>query len=116
MKLFSSGKLKISGNLMASQKLDFLTKIDKAAVAAAMADRKPAPPPPPPRRRRRSPAKAAEGARLFKALAARLAATPSRRGDRGKVQFTVTGLDRAWVVDGANVTEGRRRRRAHPSC
>ncbi|MBL8601639.1 MAG: SDR family NAD(P)-dependent oxidoreductase [Myxococcales bacterium] len=37
MKLFTSGKLKISGDVMASQKLDFLQKIDKAALASATA-------------------------------------------------------------------------------
>jgi 3-hydroxyacyl-CoA dehydrogenase/3a,7a,12a-trihydroxy-5b-cholest-24-enoyl-CoA hydratase len=41
MKLFTTGKLKISGNVMASQKLEFLQKIDadeaRAAVAAARA-------------------------------------------------------------------------------
>src|SRR5581483_2845550 len=35
-KLFSTGKLKISGNVMASQKLDFLKKIDREAAAKAM--------------------------------------------------------------------------------
>ncbi len=35
MKLFQGGKLKITGNVMASQKLDFLKKIDRAAVAIA---------------------------------------------------------------------------------
>ncbi len=35
MKLFTSGKLKISGNVMASQKLDFLRKVDPADVMAA---------------------------------------------------------------------------------
>ncbi|MDP3214832.1 MAG: SDR family NAD(P)-dependent oxidoreductase, partial [Deltaproteobacteria bacterium] len=37
MKLFTTGKLKISGNVMASQKLDFLTKIDRKAMEAAAA-------------------------------------------------------------------------------
>jgi 3-hydroxyacyl-CoA dehydrogenase/3a,7a,12a-trihydroxy-5b-cholest-24-enoyl-CoA hydratase len=32
MKLFQGGKLKISGNVMASQKLDFLKKIDKSSM------------------------------------------------------------------------------------
>ncbi len=36
MKLFTSGKLKISGNIMASQKLDFLRKVDPADVLKAM--------------------------------------------------------------------------------
>jgi 3-hydroxyacyl-CoA dehydrogenase/3a,7a,12a-trihydroxy-5b-cholest-24-enoyl-CoA hydratase len=34
MKLFSSGKLKIGGDLMASQKLDFLMKVDPNDVIA----------------------------------------------------------------------------------
>jgi 3-hydroxyacyl-CoA dehydrogenase/3a,7a,12a-trihydroxy-5b-cholest-24-enoyl-CoA hydratase len=35
-KLYFGGKLKISGDVMASQKLDFLQKVDQAKVAAAM--------------------------------------------------------------------------------
>ena len=35
MKLFQGGKLKITGNVMASQKLDFLKKIDRAAMPAS---------------------------------------------------------------------------------
>jgi 3-hydroxyacyl-CoA dehydrogenase/3a,7a,12a-trihydroxy-5b-cholest-24-enoyl-CoA hydratase len=35
MKLFTTGKLKISGNVMASQKLDFLRKVDPSDVMAA---------------------------------------------------------------------------------
>ena len=38
MKLFSSGALKISGDLMASQKLDFLQKIDPKEAAEAVAE------------------------------------------------------------------------------
>jgi 3-hydroxyacyl-CoA dehydrogenase/3a,7a,12a-trihydroxy-5b-cholest-24-enoyl-CoA hydratase len=34
MKLFQGGKLKISGNVMASQKLDFLKKLDRSALSA----------------------------------------------------------------------------------
>ena len=36
MKLFTGGKLKITGNIMASQKLEFLKKVDPADVLAAM--------------------------------------------------------------------------------
>ena len=104
MKLFSSGKLKISGDLMASQKLDFLTKIDKAAVAAAAGDRKPAAaaaPAPVAKKEPRAPA-------LFKALAEKLAQNPALGASLGaRVQFTVKDLDRAWVIDGATVTEGK---------
>jgi (3R)-3-hydroxyacyl-CoA dehydrogenase / 3a,7a,12a-trihydroxy-5b-cholest-24-enoyl-CoA hydratase / enoyl-CoA hydratase 2 len=38
-KLYFAGKLKISGNVMASQKLDFLQKVDQAKVKEAMAAR-----------------------------------------------------------------------------
>ncbi|MFO0649372.1 MAG: SDR family NAD(P)-dependent oxidoreductase [Polyangiales bacterium] len=106
MKLFSSGKLKISGDLMASQKLDFLQKVDKNAVAAAMADRKPA---------AAAPAAAAPVAAkepkspaIFKALAERLTSNAALASELGaKVQFTVKDLNRAWIVDGATVSEGK---------
>ncbi|MCS6856758.1 MAG: SDR family NAD(P)-dependent oxidoreductase [Sandaracinaceae bacterium] len=39
MKLFTSGRLKISGNVAASQKLDFLRKVDPKEVEAAMRKR-----------------------------------------------------------------------------
>ncbi|MBX7193274.1 MAG: SCP2 sterol-binding domain-containing protein, partial [Sandaracinaceae bacterium] len=39
MKLFTGGKLKITGNIMASQKLDFLRKVDPSDVLAAMKER-----------------------------------------------------------------------------
>ena len=39
MKLFTTGKLKITGNIMASQKLEFLKKIDPSDVIAAMKKR-----------------------------------------------------------------------------
>jgi hypothetical protein len=70
MKLFTSGKLKISGNVMASQKLDFLTKIDPKvrrgqagprwrgatpATGRRGRSRAPAPSRPPPRCSRPSP-------------------------------------------------------------
>ena len=40
MKLFTSGKLKISGNVMASQKLQFLSKLDPSKAVEAVAKRK----------------------------------------------------------------------------
>jgi hypothetical protein len=98
MKLFSSGKLKIGGDLMASQKLDFLKKIDKAAVAAAIAEAQARRAPPP---RPRSPLpprrEGAEGPEEgVRGLSERLAKNPALVGELGaKVQFTITGLDRA---------------------
>ena len=70
MKLFQGGKLKISGNVMASQKLDFLKKIDRdAAPAKSVAAATPAP----------TAAAPTEviAPKLFKALQDRLAKTPA---------------------------------------
>ncbi len=106
MKLFSSGKLKISGDLMASQKLDFLQKVDKNAVAAAMADRKPAAAAP----AAATPvaAKEPKSPAIFKALAERLSSNAALAAELGaKVQFTVKDLNRAWIVDGATVSEAK---------
>jgi 3-hydroxyacyl-CoA dehydrogenase/3a,7a,12a-trihydroxy-5b-cholest-24-enoyl-CoA hydratase len=40
MKLFTSGKLKISGNIMASQKLNFLSKMDPSKAIEVIAKKK----------------------------------------------------------------------------
>ncbi|MDP2273498.1 MAG: SDR family NAD(P)-dependent oxidoreductase [Archangium sp.] len=67
MKLFQGGKLKITGNVMASQKLDFLKKIDRAAMPTASAVAAPA----------AAPASAEVLApKIFKALQERLAKNP----------------------------------------
>jgi (3R)-3-hydroxyacyl-CoA dehydrogenase / 3a,7a,12a-trihydroxy-5b-cholest-24-enoyl-CoA hydratase / enoyl-CoA hydratase 2 len=106
MKLFTSGKLKISGNVMASQKLDFLQKIDRKALEAAASGAAPeakaeAPKAEAPKAEAKAPA-------VFKALADRLAANPALGGELGAVvQFNVTAPDGQWVVDGARVTAGR---------
>jgi 3-hydroxyacyl-CoA dehydrogenase/3a,7a,12a-trihydroxy-5b-cholest-24-enoyl-CoA hydratase len=42
MKLFQGGKLKITGNVMASQKLEFLKKLDRSSMPAASAAAAPA--------------------------------------------------------------------------
>lgn len=108
MKLFTSGKLKISGNVMASQKLDFLQKIDRKAMEAAAgevvakaaapaAEAKPVEAP-----------KQAKAPDVFKALADRFAKNPALASELGGVvQFNVTGPDGQWVVDGSTVTPGR---------
>ena len=102
MQLFSSGKLKISGDLMASQKLDFLQKIDPKQAAEAVARARaegrtlvgsvtstaPAAP------------KEANAARIFEGLAARLKANPGLAAEVGAVlQFDVSGPDSSWIVD-----------------
>src|SRR4029078_4602293 len=40
MKLFTTGKLKISGNIMASQKLNFLSKMDPSKAIEVIAKKK----------------------------------------------------------------------------
>ncbi|MEO6420346.1 MAG: SCP2 sterol-binding domain-containing protein, partial [Polyangiaceae bacterium] len=109
MKLFMDKKLKISGNVMASQKLDFLKKIDKDAAAKSIAAKKAAAPAPAVK-----PAASAAGAKanaggIFAALGKRFAENTAMSKDLGTVaQFKITGPDAAYVVDGVtgSVKEG----------
>jgi 3-hydroxyacyl-CoA dehydrogenase/3a,7a,12a-trihydroxy-5b-cholest-24-enoyl-CoA hydratase len=102
MKLYMGGKLKISGDVMASQKLDFLKKIDPkqaleavqkkrgggAPAAAAAAPAAPA-----------AKAEAKAGA-IVKALGERLAKNPSLAKENGAlIQLDVTGPESHWVLD-----------------
>jgi 3-hydroxyacyl-CoA dehydrogenase/3a,7a,12a-trihydroxy-5b-cholest-24-enoyl-CoA hydratase len=90
MKLFTSGKLKISGNIMASQKLDFLQKLDKNEVAKAAAS-KPAAASAPVPAAASAPAKAPA---IFEKLGARFAADPALAAQLGAVvQFVVKVTD-----------------------
>jgi 3-hydroxyacyl-CoA dehydrogenase/3a,7a,12a-trihydroxy-5b-cholest-24-enoyl-CoA hydratase len=103
-KLYFAGKLKLSGNVMAAQKLQFITKIDKAAVDAALAKArgtatasasaaKPAAPAAAPPIAARAPA-------IFAALEKRLAENPALAGELGAVAtFQITAPDAAWTVD-----------------
>jgi len=103
MKLYMGGKLKISGDIMASQKLDFLKKMDPkqameavqrkrgggAAAAPAAAAAAPA--------ASGGPAKAPA---IFKALADRLSKTPALAKEVGAViQVNVTNPDAHWTLD-----------------
>jgi len=106
MSLFSSGKLSIAGDLMASQKLEFLQKIDPKAVlkitkarlggggGAATKAAAPAAAAP----------KTAVAPGIFEALSQ---SPPSREGG-GVVQFVVSNPDGLWYVDlgGGAVKEG----------
>ena len=101
MKLFSTGKLKISGDLMASQKLDFLQKIDPKEAAEAVAKARAE------GRSLKSATSAAPAAskqvnasRVFEGLEARIKANPSLASEVGAVlQFNVTDPDSSWTVD-----------------
>ncbi|MEZ4389985.1 MAG: SDR family NAD(P)-dependent oxidoreductase [Polyangiales bacterium] len=103
MKLFTSGKLKISGDVMASQKLDFLQKIDRSALEAAPAAAPVAAAAP------ATTGPAAAGApAIFKAVAERLAANPSLAEELGAVTvFNVLEPDGQWSIAGASVTQGK---------
>jgi len=105
-KLFSTGKLKISGNVMASQKLAFLKKIDRNAAAAAAS----------------APAAAAPAAggidtkTIFGAIAAHVQANAADIKKIGVVyQFKLKNPDSAWIIDTkeGKVSEGTV---AKPDC
>jgi 3-hydroxyacyl-CoA dehydrogenase/3a,7a,12a-trihydroxy-5b-cholest-24-enoyl-CoA hydratase len=102
-KLYFGGKLKISGNVMASQKLDFLKKVDpEAAKAAVLAERKkqagsassgnaPA---------AAAPSASAKAPAVFAKLKDRLAQNANLAAEVGAVlQFKTRSPEGAWVVD-----------------
>jgi 3-hydroxyacyl-CoA dehydrogenase/3a,7a,12a-trihydroxy-5b-cholest-24-enoyl-CoA hydratase len=101
-KLYFGGKLKISGNVMASQKLEFLKQIDRAAAAAAAAKvtatpAKPAAAPAAP--------KASRTPEVLAALKERLAKNPGLGQELGgTLQFKVGG--HAFSVSAAGFAEG----------
>jgi 3-hydroxyacyl-CoA dehydrogenase/3a,7a,12a-trihydroxy-5b-cholest-24-enoyl-CoA hydratase len=105
MKLFTTGKLKISGNVMASQKLEFLRKLDPKRAAEVVAKLRggaaPAAAAP-----AAAPAKAPEAARdpqapkIFAALARRLAETPGLKQEvRATVKFDVRDPDTSQTLE-----------------
>jgi 3-hydroxyacyl-CoA dehydrogenase/3a,7a,12a-trihydroxy-5b-cholest-24-enoyl-CoA hydratase len=111
MKLFTTGKLKISGNVMASQKLQSLFKIDPSkAIETVMARRGAAP-----AAGASAPAAAApaakqakdpHAAKFFAALTKRLAENPNLKNEvRAKVTFQVKDPDAAQTFDLGGTTE-----------
>jgi 3-hydroxyacyl-CoA dehydrogenase/3a,7a,12a-trihydroxy-5b-cholest-24-enoyl-CoA hydratase len=108
MKLYMGGKLKITGDVMASQKLDFLKKIDPkqameavqkkrggAAQAAPQAAAQPS--------ASATPAAStalAKAPAILKALGERLAKSPALAKEFGSVlQLNVKNPDGSWVID-----------------
>jgi (3R)-3-hydroxyacyl-CoA dehydrogenase / 3a,7a,12a-trihydroxy-5b-cholest-24-enoyl-CoA hydratase / enoyl-CoA hydratase 2 len=110
-KLFMGGKLKITGNIMASQKLMFLKKVDpQAAMEAIQKARAGSAPAAPAAATPASKSSKAPG--IFAKLAERLAKTPELSAEVGAViQFVVKDPDGAWAVDlkasPGTVKEGR---------
>lgn len=96
-KLFFSGKLKIAGNMMAAQKLEFLKKMDPKLVEQAVAERLASGQSAAPvaaagsRREARAPA-------IFAALAERLAKDKTA-GLSGQFQFNIAEPEAQWLVD-----------------
>jgi 3-hydroxyacyl-CoA dehydrogenase/3a,7a,12a-trihydroxy-5b-cholest-24-enoyl-CoA hydratase len=97
-KLYFGGKLKITGNVMASQKLSFLQKIDPkdaAAPAAAPAASASKPASEAPKKEG-----AASAPAIFQALQERLAKSPELAPEvGGLLQFKLVEPESAWVVD-----------------
>jgi NAD(P)-dependent dehydrogenase (short-subunit alcohol dehydrogenase family)/acyl dehydratase/putative sterol carrier protein len=99
-KLYFGGKLKISGNVMASQKLSFLQKIDPKEVAAPAAAAAPATSGGKPASEAPKKGGAASAPAIFQALQERLAKSPELASEvGGLLQFTLTEPEGAWVVD-----------------
>jgi 3-hydroxyacyl-CoA dehydrogenase/3a,7a,12a-trihydroxy-5b-cholest-24-enoyl-CoA hydratase len=105
MKLYMGGKLKISGDVMASQKLDFLKKIDPKQALEAVTKKKGGAAP----QAAAQPAAAAPAAStaqakapaILKALGERLAKTPALAREYGGavIQLDVKNPDGSWVID-----------------
>ena len=99
MKLFTTGKLKISGNIMASQKLSFLSKMDPSKAIEVIMKRRglaggaaPATAP--------TAAATAHGHALLGAMAKRLAENPGLKQEvRANVQLKITNPDLSHTFD-----------------
>lgn len=106
MKLFTTGKLKISGNVMASQKLNFLSKLDPSKAVEVIAKRKgmaggaaaPAAAP-----AAAAPTADAQAPKIFAALTKRLADNPGLQNEvRATVKFVVDGNEAVFALGGAD--------------
>ena len=99
MKLFSSGKLKISGDVMASQKLTFLQKMDpKRAKEVAMSARKSGAGAAKPTTS--AVAKEPAAKKVFAALSERLTKNPKLAAEvKAVLCFKVTGPESSFTVD-----------------
>lgn len=120
-KLYFAGKLKIAGDIMASQKLQFLADMDPAEVQAALqagaAAAEAAPAKAASQPAAAKPAKELSSPKVFAALTQKLAEDASaKNGAAGVLQFNILDADQAWAVDftdaKARVAEGEA---AHPT-
>jgi len=96
-KLYFGGKMKISGNVMASQKLEFLKKIDPASVKPSGA---PPPAEAPKGSEEKAQSKPSQAPTVFAALRERLAKTPGLIAETNAViHFHLTQPESHWTVD-----------------
>jgi 3-hydroxyacyl-CoA dehydrogenase/3a,7a,12a-trihydroxy-5b-cholest-24-enoyl-CoA hydratase len=114
MKLFTTGKLKISGNVMASQKLNFLSKLDPSKAVEVVAKRRGAGGgAAAPAASGAAPAAAAPKAqgesqapKIFAALSKRLAENPGLASEvRATVKFVIDGSEQVFPVGGADANK-----------
>ncbi len=95
-KLYFGGKLKITGNVMASQKLEFLKQIDPSSVKVPRSEK----PAAAPVAKAQEPAAEPKARAIFTALAERVAKTPSLVTEvKAVLRFKVSAPDAVWTVD-----------------
>jgi 3-hydroxyacyl-CoA dehydrogenase/3a,7a,12a-trihydroxy-5b-cholest-24-enoyl-CoA hydratase len=108
MKLFTTGKLKIAGNVMASQKLNFLSKLDPSKAVEVIAKRRgaggaaaaPAASAP---AAAAAPKADAAAPKIFAALTKRLADNPGLQNEvRATLKFVVEGNEQVFAIGGAD--------------
>jgi 3-hydroxyacyl-CoA dehydrogenase/3a,7a,12a-trihydroxy-5b-cholest-24-enoyl-CoA hydratase len=110
MKLFTSGKLKIGGNVMASQKLDAVLKgVDpKEAQAAVEKARASGAKAAPAAASTAGSTKTAAASNVFAKLSERLRSKPELAGELGVVvQFAISDPESKWFVSGTEVSAGK---------
>ena len=107
-KLYFGGKLKITGNVMASQKLGFLAKVGPASSAEGAGTAKASPASAPAQGEKAGTGRASA---IFQALGERLTQKPELAREVGTVlQFRLTEPESSWVVnlkDAPSVREGK---------
>ena len=97
-KLFFGGQLKISGNVMASNKLTVLSGMDKALVAQAREARLASGAPAATTAASAAP-REVFAERLFAALTERLVKDELKTSLQGVLQFNISDIDAVWSVD-----------------
>jgi len=100
MKLFTTGKLKISGNVMASQKLEFLRKMDPKRALEVVAKLRGAGGGAAPAAKAAVVSAAAEAPAIFAALTKRLAENPNLKHEaRATVKFVIKDPDATQIFE-----------------